>query len=128
MKLGHLHSMVLSVKFSLNSQPFPLGFSYFESANSTKKKTRMHSSRIHTVSCTGRRWKGCLPCRGCLLPVHAGICLPRRCLSKGVSAWRCLSNGVSAKEGLPRRCLSRGCTPPHPEADTPSRTPPPWTE
>ena len=49
---------------------------------STLKKTRMHSSRMRTVRCSGRRGDVCLGAGVCL----GGGCLPWGCLPRGVSA------------------------------------------
>ena len=95
--------------------------------------TRMHSSRIRTVFCSGRRG-ACRPaCTGqgaCMYPsmhwaggvlaygglpggVHLGAicpggCLPGVCLPRGVSAWGvCLPGGVC----LPRSVSAQGCLP-----------------
>ena len=69
--------------------------------------TRMHSSRMRTICCSGH--------------LIGGVC------PGGVSAWGCLPNGVSARGCLPggsvcpggclsrRVCLPRGCLPVHPE-------------
>ena len=57
-------------------------------------KTRMHSSRMRTVRCSGRLGGG-------------GNCLSK----KGVFLGGCLPVGVSARRYLLRGCLTRGCMP-----------------
>ena len=57
--------------------------------------TRMHSSRMRTVRCSGRRGKG-------------GMCLPRGvCLGRG----GCVYPGVSARGCLPGSVRPGGCLP-----------------
>ena len=59
-------------------------------------KTRMHSSRMCTVRCSGRRGGGCLPGG---VSVQGGLpgrgCLPEGSLPRGVSVQgrSCLSKG-----------------------------------
>ena len=78
-----------------------------------KKKTRMHSSRIHTVRCSGCRGGG---------NVCLGAVCPRGCLLGGVYLPRPRSRHAPCR--LRDRCL------PDPESDTPSPPPPHtlWTE
>ena len=54
--------------------------------------TRMHSSRMCTVRCSGHCREGGLP--GGVCP---GVCLPGRCLPGGYLPGRCLPRGVSAR-------------------------------
>ena len=82
-----------------------------------KTTTRMHSSMMHTVCCSGR------PGGVCPGGVCPGVCVcPGGCLPRGggkvSSQGGCL--GVSAHGG----CLPRGCIPACTEADPPS----PWKE
>ena len=56
----------------------------------------MHSSRMRTVRCSGRRRMG-------------GACLGGVCL--GVSAWGCLLRGCLPGGCLPSRCLPSRCLP-----------------
>ena len=69
-----------------------LCFNYLGSTEQPVLKTRMHSSRMCTIRCSGCQIGGCLP-RGFCLGPH----LLRGCLPSGVSA---------------RGCLPKGCTPP----------------
>ena len=73
----------------------------------------MHSSRVHTVHCSGRLegrrgcWAGgvgvCL--LGCLAGGMSALeCLPKGCLHRGVSA----RGFVCQDECLPDECLPRG--------------------
>ena len=62
--------------------------------------TRMHSSRMHTVRCSGRLMigEGCLPRVGCLLRVGVcpgGVC-PVGCVHLPMSAWE----RASARRGV----------------------------
>ena len=99
--------------------------------------TRMHSSRMRIIRCSGCLMGGWGSARGCLpwrCPPR-GVCLPRGCLPRGLSAQGglprgvcprgaclgvsaeggCLPRGVSAQKG----CLPRGCTPPLPPTPFP---------
>ena len=105
--------------------------------STNKFQTRMHSSRMYTVRCSGRPWwcltggvstggvcpGGCLPRgvsaqSGCLprgVSVCQGVCLPARgCLLRWVSAQGVSTQGsvcpewVSAQGGV---CLPGGCLP-----------------
>ena len=50
-----------------------ISFAHCANQWQSDNKKRMHSSRMHTVRCSGRRG-------GVSAPVHAGICLSRGCL------------------------------------------------
>ena len=77
--------------------------------------TRVHSSRMRTVCCSGCRWRGGIPActgqGGAYPSMHwTGGYLPREGVCPGVSAQgSCLPRGVSAQGCLPRRggCLPR---------------------
>ena len=85
----------------------------------------MHSSRIHTVRCSGRlggEGEGCLP-RGVSAP---GMAAWEQCVCPG-GAWGqcvcpggvCLGRCVSARECLPRRCLPGWVYTPQTQGQTP---------
>ena len=56
-------------------------------------KTRMHSSRMRTIHCSGHRGG------------RGGVCLGGFCL------WGCLPRGCLPRGCLPRGCLPGGCLP-----------------
>ena len=77
--------------------------------------TRKHSSRMRTVRCSGRRWRGCLLPGGCLpggwgVSSQGGVCLGGVCLGglcPGVSAQWDVCWGVSARGGVSQYALGR---------------------
>ena len=91
-----------------------LGQNHWQRCWKSYLATRMHSSRMRTVRCSGHLdGGGWLPAKRCLLqwPSRGGVCLPRKMSAPG----GCLPEGGC----LPRGCLCRGCQP---------DTPPLWTE
>ena len=70
----------------------------------------MHSSRKHTIHCSGHLGGGCLPSGRLLESVYLGECLPRGCLPGGVCPEGVsVQGGVCLGEGV---CLGVGCLPP----------------
>ena len=72
----------------------------------------MHSSRMHTICCSGHQEGGCLTggvCPGGCLP-GMGVSVQER-LPRGVSASGVSARGVSARGVCPGGCLAEGCLP-----------------
>ena len=82
--------------------------------------TRMHSSRMRIICCSGHLGGGGVCLGGGCLPKVGGVSALGDVCLEGVSTLRgvCPGGGVSAQVGeggvYPGRCLPGGCTPPPP--------------
>ena len=131
---------VQSIPIANSNGSFTMVFQFFSSSIAQGNEhislqidlviTRMHSSRMHTVRCSGHprgcvclgvsAHGGCLP-RGCLprgVSAQGGVC-PGGCLPRGVSAWECLARGVPVRGRLLGGCLPRGVYTPETQRQTP---------
>ena len=73
----------------------------------TCEKTRMHSSRIHTVRCSGCRRGGERGVSQHALGRGDGVCIPA-CTGQGVCITACTGRGVYPSMHWTEGCLQRG--------------------